>query len=157
LLQRGDLLILDYQREHASFPPYSKFIHEAAPAFDELAIPPQTTEAPVETVCSRFRTWRWKVHLQENRGDDAPLAENARVGEELELATLPAVAQPAPRVSVILSVRHGPLLHQLLPILEVVPLVKCEVAEIPGPRDWTGVNPELVTDEVDDADIRHSH
>lgn len=124
MLQRGDFLILDCQRGHASFSPSFKFIHEAAPAFYELAIPPHTTEAPVEAVCPRFRTSRRKVHPQENLGNKALLAENARVGEELELATLPVVAHPTPRVLLILSVRHSPLLHQLLPILEVVPLVK---------------------------------
>jgi hypothetical protein len=113
----------------------------------------KTVEATVEAVCSRFRTSRRKFHLQENRGNEALLAEDASVGEELELATLPVVAHPAPRVSVVLRVRHGPLLHQLLPVPEVVPLVKCEVAEIPGPSDWCGVNPEFLTDKINDADF----
>jgi hypothetical protein len=38
----------------------------------------------------------------------------------------------------------------------VVALVNHEVADIQSLSDRRGVNPELVTDEVDDADLRYA-
>jgi hypothetical protein len=101
--------------------------------FQDLATAPHTAEASVKSVRVRFGVSRRKVHLQENRGKEVHFAQDARVGEGRIPATLPVAAHRAPRVSVVLRVRHGPLLHPLLPVLEVVPLVKCEVDEIPGP------------------------
>jgi hypothetical protein len=72
-----------------------------------------------------------KIHLQKNRGNEALLAEDTSVGEELELATLPVVAHSPARVFLILSVRHGPLFHQLLPILDKHAFIEQEQYDMP--------------------------
>ena len=113
---------------------------------------PQTAEAAVESVRARFRASRRKVHPRQNLADKALPARDASVGKKHELAGLFVVGHTPARVFLILGIRDSPAADELRPVLVVVALVDCEVAETTCFGKRAGVNPELVIDEVNDAD-----
>jgi hypothetical protein len=89
---------------------------------------------------------------RQNLADDALSAQDALICEKRELPSLRVIRNATSREFFVLAVGDPPTLHKLGPIRNVVALVDCEVAETTCFGKRAGVNPELVIDEVNDAD-----
>src|SRR5208282_1657717 len=120
---------------------------------NDLAREPQTAGTAIVLVRAGFRFIRRKVQPRQNLADKALPAQDASVGEEQKLGGLRVVRHATPRVFLVLGIGNGPAADELRPVLVVVALVDCEVAEAPCPGKRGGVNPELFTDEINDADL----
>ena len=95
-----------------------------------------------------------QVHPRQNLADKILPTQNAPVGEEREPAGLRIAGNATPREFLVLAAGDTPTFHKLVPIRNVVALVDCEVNETTCFGERGGINPELVADEVDDADVR---